>query len=263
MRRQGQAARDPKNACPATEAHAIRHPTVWRLTAPLRGPKTQLLRMLTLARLILHNAKVRGGLMAILSKVVQLYRAGGLAGLRDKIQWLRSPPPKGIDRKPYAQWIARYDTIDDRLRAAIRRRIAAFNHPPLISVVMPTYNPQPAWLEAAIESVRKQLYPHWELCIADDLSTNPAIRTLLEKYAREESRIKVVFREQNGHISAASNSGLHIAGGEWVALLDHDDLLAEHALYFVARGDGSSPEAERGAAVERVCRTASRCRHDS
>jgi len=234
MRRQGQAARDPKNACPATEAHAIRHPTVWRLTAPLRGPKTQLLRMLTLARLILHNAKVRGGLMAILSKVVQLYRAGGLAGLRDKIQWLRSPPPKGIDRKPYAQWIARYDTIDDRLRAAIRRRIAAFNHPPLISVVMPTYNPQPAWLEAAIESVRKQLYPHWELCIADDLSTNPAIRTLLEKYAREESRIKVVFREQNGHISAASNSGLHIAGGEWVALLDHDDLLAEHALYFVA-----------------------------
>jgi len=225
---------DKKIASQTAEIDALRRSTSWRLTAPLREPKTQLLRIHTLTSLIRRSVKARGGVTAILSKVVQLYREGGLAALRAKIQWLRSGPTGSIDRKLYSQWIERYDTLDDRLRTAIRRRIAAFNHAPLISVVMPTYNPQPEWLAEAIESVRNQLYPNWELCIADDVSTDPAIRTLLEKYARDDKRIKVVFREQNGHISAASNSGLQIASGEWVALLDHDDLLPEHALYCVA-----------------------------
>jgi glycosyltransferase involved in cell wall biosynthesis len=99
---------------------------------------------------------------------------------------------------------------------------------------MPVYNPKPEWLVEAIESVRKQIYQYWELCIADDASTDKRIRPILEHYAVEDPRIKVVFRDKNGHISAASNSALVLTTGEWVALMDQDDLLAEHAFFWVA-----------------------------
>lgn len=106
---------------------------------------------------------------------------------------------------------------------------------------MPTFNADPVWLSQAIESVRSQLYPHWELCIADDASTDPRIRPLLEQLAQQDTRIKLHLRAQNGHISAASNSALDMATGEWVALLDHDDLLSELALFALHNGSLPSP----------------------
>ena len=142
----------------------------------------------------------------------------------------------------YPEWIRRYDTLTDEARASLRQQIKVFPSRPVISVLMPVYNTNPVWLKEAIESVRNQIYPHWELCIADDASTDPTIRTLLEQYTREDGRIKVVFREQNGHISAASNSALELATGDWVALLDHDDLLSEHALFWVAETIHRHPE---------------------
>ena len=88
---------------------------------------------------------------------------------------------------------------------------------------MPVYNPPLPMLEAAIESVQRQLYPHWELCIADDASTDKSVRPLLRKYAESDPRIKVTLRERNGHISAASNSAIELASGEFIAFLDNDD----------------------------------------
>lgn len=163
-----------------------------------------------------------------------VYRREGFGGVKRKLTWMMAGAPGAIDPEDYANWISRHDRIDDAMRAAIGRRISEFVAAPLISVVMPVYNPRLEWLAEAIESVRGQLYPNWELCIADDQSPDPAIRALLERYAAVDSRIKVVFRETNGHISAASNSALGLATGKWVALLDHDDLLPEHALYCVA-----------------------------
>lgn len=117
-------------------------------------------------------------------------------------------------------------------------------HRPLISVVVPVYNVDERYLRECIESVRGQLYPHWELCIADDASTLAGVRTVLEEYARVDARIRVVYREENGHISAASNSALKLAGGEFVALLDHDDRLAPEALYEVIKLLNSHPDAD-------------------
>ncbi len=134
----------------------------------------------------------------------------------------------------YSEWIRRYDTLTDEARATMRAHTASYSHKPLISVVMPTYNPKPEWLIEAVESVLRQIYPYWELCIADDASSDKSIRPTLERYAQKDPRIKVVYREQNGHICAASNSALALATGEWVAFLDHDDLLTEHALFWVA-----------------------------
>jgi GT2 family glycosyltransferase len=114
----------------------------------------------------------------------------------------------------------------------------------LISVVMPTYNSSMEWLERCIDSVRGQVYPNWQLCIADDASSAPHMRPLLERYARRDARIKVTFREINGHISAASNSALELADGEWIALLDHDDELPPYALYEVAKSINAHPDAK-------------------
>jgi glycosyltransferase involved in cell wall biosynthesis len=107
-------------------------------------------------------------------------------------------------------------------------------NPPLISVVMPVYEAPDGYLRAAIDSVLQQLYPHWELCIADDASASPHIRRILEYYRASDPRIKVCYRSENGHISAATNSALALAEGSFVALLDHDDALPEYALYLVA-----------------------------
>ena len=97
---------------------------------------------------------------------------------------------------------------------------------PLISILLPVYNTNPKWLARAIGSLRRQLYPHWELCIVDDASTDPNVWETVRRQARRDKRLKILRRTKNGHICAASNDALRLATGEFVALLDHDDELA-------------------------------------
>lgn len=106
---------------------------------------------------------------------------------------------------------------------------------PLISVVVPVYNPDPALLREMIESVLAQSYPNWELCVADDCSTNKQVVEILKNYVEKDNRIHVVFRRENGHISQATNSAIDIVRGQFIALLDHDDLLDPDALLWVAK----------------------------
>jgi lipopolysaccharide biosynthesis protein/GT2 family glycosyltransferase len=140
---------------------------------------------------------------------------------------------KTADSRSYAKWIVEFDTLSDSMRKGMQMHIAKLKCKPLVSVVMPVYNPNIEWLKQAIDSVLIQIYQNWELCIADDASSDSAVRSTLEQYSQLDPRIKVIFRETNGHISEASNSALSLATGEWIALLDHDDLLAEHALFWV------------------------------
>jgi GT2 family glycosyltransferase len=143
-------------------------------------------------------------------------------------------PDMGDIERDYPAWIALHDRIDDETRRAIMADIARMPHPPLISVLMPVFNPRPDQLRQAIDSVRDQFYPWWELCIGDDASTDQAVIDILRDAAGRDHRIKLVRRAQNGHISAASNSALRLATGVFVALLDHDDVLPPHALHEVA-----------------------------
>lgn len=144
----------------------------------------------------------------------------------------------------YQRWIESYEALTNADRAAIAAHIQSLRDPPLISVVVPVYNTDEGHLRSMLDSVLAQLYPKWELCIADDASTAPHVRRVLEEYAKRDSRVKLVFREKNGHISAASNSALELAAGSHVALLDHDDLLSEHALYIAAVAIGDHPDAD-------------------
>jgi O-antigen biosynthesis protein len=144
----------------------------------------------------------------------------------------------------YQQWIYLYDILTKEDRNAIDQRLIHLTYKPLISIVMPVYNPSEKWLRLAIDSVINQIYPHWELCIADDASPGAHVREVLQEYQKKDARIKVTFRDKNGHISAASNSAIELVEGEFIALMDHDDELAEHALYMIAEELNNYPDAD-------------------
>jgi len=146
------------------------------------------------------------------------------------------------DPRDYPRWIQKYDTITKKTLERMRQRVKQWESHPLVSIVMPTYNTAEKWLRAAIDSVKQQIYQNWELCIADDASTQPQVRRILEEYAAKDSRIKVTFRSINGHISAASNSALELVTGELVTFLDHDDRLAPQALFWVVQDLMDYPE---------------------
>ncbi len=184
-------------------------------------------------------ALLRGpGLLGRVQRAWRIFGKSGWAGVR----WELGRRIGGYN--DYDKWVRRYDTLTPELRQKIEQRVALMKERPLISVVMPTYNPNPAWLREAIESVRAQIYPAWELCIADDASTSRDVRQILEEYTRSDPRIKVVFRPQNGHISASSNSAIELASGPWLVLMDHDDLLPAHALFWVADCIAAHPDVQ-------------------
>lgn len=149
-----------------------------------------------------------------------------------------------LQKVPYEQWIELNDTLTEDSKEKITQHIEILVHRPLISILMPTYNTPEIWLQKAINSIREQLYPYWELCIADDASTEPHVQRILEEYRQLDQRIRIVYRNNNGHISAASNSCLELAQGEFVALFDHDDELPPHALYLMAISINEHPSVD-------------------
>ncbi len=113
---------------------------------------------------------------------------------------------------------------------------------PVISVITPVYNTDPRWLIACIDSVGRQAYPHWQLCLCDDASTSTETRAVLD--AQSDPRIHVVRLDRNSHISAASNGALRAATGEFIALLDHDDELTPDALFEAAVHLNRAPDTD-------------------
>jgi O-antigen biosynthesis protein len=178
----------------------------------------------------------------------RLYRADNLSlQLRQFSEPTKGHNSSNLSLKPspsaYDCWL-RQNTLNDHGLRRLGNAAAIFKYQPLISVVMPTYNTPEKYLRAAIESVLKQVYANWELCIADDASTEPHVRRILEEFSSQDSRIKLSFRVENGHISAASNTALTLAKGEFVAFLDHDDVLTPDALYEAASFLNKQPDAD-------------------
>jgi len=224
-----------------------------RLTAPLRTSIMTARRLKRAATLLPAVIRRGGGLRPTLRKTLTVLRQQGIEGVLARWRWFHGQRPEEVleersgstipDRHDYTAWIERYDTLDESKRRQIIEQIRTWDSPPLISIIMPVFDPPLDLLRQAIDSVRSQLYPNWQLCIADDASTNPQVRTVLESVQAEDPRIKVVFRQHNGHISAASNSAIAIAQGQYLALMDNDDLIPEHALYWVARTLIEHPDA--------------------
>lgn len=148
------------------------------------------------------------------------------------------------DQDPYTRWCW-HNRMTPRLRDVLKQDAAQLvaASAPLVSVVVPAYNTPEKYLHELLECMAKQIYPRWELCIADDASPQPHVRRMLEKAASVDPRIKPIFRTENGHISRATNSALDIATGEFIALLDHDDVLPEDSLLHVAQAIARHPTA--------------------
>ncbi|MGR9072071.1 MAG: glycosyltransferase [Gammaproteobacteria bacterium] len=233
----------------------IHRSTSWWVTAPLRSVKRQSLRVGYYLDVIAKGIQLGGGIAGTIAKAVKILADEGAGGIKRRIRFVQhgcrrlegvdffDQPFAMVEKRSYDDWINRFDTISDASRVRFLNAVEGFRHHPLISVVMPVYNPPVELLDQAIRSVRGQLYPYWELCIADDRSTDPEVIRLLKKHVEEDARIKVTYRRRNGHISEASNSALKSAKGEFIALLDHDDLLSEHALFWVASEINENPGA--------------------
>jgi len=135
--------------------------------------------------------------------------------------------------RSYNDWVAKYDTPTPEQLDRLKKEAENLQYKPLVSVLLPTYSPNPLWLKKAVDSVLNQVYPNWELCLVDDASPDANVPKLLESLAQRDARIKILVRKTNGHIAQATNSALTLAKGDWVTFLDHDDELAPHALLYM------------------------------
>ena len=115
------------------------------------------------------------------------------------------------------------------LNERIKKELNSFQKNPLISIIMPVYNVEPKWLDLAIKSIENQWYENWELCIADDKSTNQETIDYLKNL--NNPKIQTIFLEKNQNISAASNEALSLTIGEYITLMDNDDEITPDALY--------------------------------
>lgn len=128
-----------------------------------------------------------------------------------------------INQNAYIKWFNEQNKIEEYKK---------FKYNPKISIIIPTYNVSEKLLTECLDSVLNQSYTNFEICIADDKSTSEETLNTLKKY-EDNKKVKIVYRQKNGHISEASNTALKLATGEFVALLDNDDVLQKDALYYV------------------------------
>lgn len=196
---------------------AVMRSRSWRWTQKLRDVGSH-------ARQVRQLVRQQGGLSHALQKTVALLFKQGPKAVVSAMSRVAD------QHLSYSEWIERNEA-PVALYPRLKEKCLSWQHQPMVSVLMPTYNSPLNFLAQAIESVQAQVYPHWQLCIADDASPNSEVQAFLKEAARNDPRISIVLRTDNGHISESSNSALGIARGEWVALLDHDDLLHPLALY--------------------------------
>lgn len=140
---------------------------------------------------------------------------------------------KRIINKAFPKFFIKYKYKQPQLTPQIEQEIQSFQKKPLISILIPVYNVDPKWLQKAIESVQKQWYTNWEICIVDDKSTNK--ETLQYLRSLNNDKIKIKYSTTNKNIAGASNEAVNMANGEYLALLDNDDELTHDALYEVVK----------------------------
>ncbi len=159
-------------------------------------------------------------------------------------EFLIKVPPREVGSEPpeaqYQRWLERHRSTHQDV-AKMKAAIEAFSYTPVISVVTPVYDTDEIWLRKAVESVRAQIYPHWELCLVNDGSTQPHVREILDQYVAAEPRVRVEHLPGNQGIAGASTHGFRLATGDFVALLDHDDELPPEALFEVVKRLNEDP----------------------
>lgn len=161
--------------------------------------------------------------------------------LQELWETMKGAPFNPLTTWAYTLWRELID-LPNRLTESTCQ-LFANGEPIAFSILMPVYNPTTEHLNVAIRSVIEQDYPYWELCLADDASSSPDVRPLLEEWCARDSRIKVTFRSSNGHIAQATNTALDMSRYPYIALLDQDDVLTPDALQVMAASIEKNPDA--------------------
>lgn len=138
----------------------------------------------------------------------------------------------GAMDKSYPFWV---DFDEPRALEKMKSTFTPAQSEVKFSIILPTYNTDPIYLRECIDSILQQTHKNWELCIADDASTNANTISTLKSYAKKHANIKLNLLSENGHISKASNAALSMVTSDYVLLLDHDDTLPAHTLSFFAK----------------------------
>ena len=224
--------------------HALQTSTSWKVTAPLRWGNHQLRKVRLGVRALQNLHAHHGGWVSLSRGGLRIIKREGIAGLRQQlIKGLNLRTPERLSSRvsaefssdPYAAWVQSQQAAIEKMRLQRDVLLEQLNHRPLFSIVVPVYNPPEQLLRQMLDSVLEQFYPDWELCIAEDASSESYVRSVLAEYsARSQGHLKIHWRADNGHICVASNDALALARGEYVVLVDHDDLLAPHALLSMA-----------------------------
>lgn len=136
------------------------------------------------------------------------------------------------------------DQQNEMLHSDMLLQIEQFEHKPLISVLVPMYNPMMEWLPRVVECLQEQVYSNWELCICDDGSTKSAGREYMAIAEKHDPRIRLLCNEKNGGISCATNTALQAAKGEYIALLDQDDEITSDALFWMVKRINEQPDVD-------------------
>ena len=185
-------------------------------------------------RMFFHYMVSADGVRALVNKAVRHLKRGGIFQRHRIGSWLyRSYVSRPASGRTYQDWLKRHDPGSIKPSAT---------HAPLVSVLLPVHNTPIHFLKRCLDSVLAQTWENWELCVADDASTDPDVHVVLREYATRDARIRIAWRTRNGHISAASNSALELAQGDYVALLDHDDELHPSALTIVMHAWAVHPQ---------------------
>ena len=175
----------------------------------------------------------------LVDKGVQYLRYNGVAPFVQKsfqkIAGAKNKPPV------YSKWILKHLPSERELRQQSKQ---VFDYSPRISIVVPLYKTPEKYLAELIQSVQKQSYSNWELVLSDGSGENSPLTGLLQKYEKQDSRIRVLHNGKQLHIAENTNAAIREATGDYIAFADHDDLLTPNALYEIVRALNNDPEIE-------------------
>lgn len=159
-------------------------------------------------------------------KGMEYLKAYGVRALAGKV-W-KKVSQKRVAAQDYTEWLPRHLPTSAELK---QQRSIKFEYAPKISLVVPLYKTKPEYLQALVDSLKAQTYSNWELCLSDGSGKDSPLTEILEKYKKEDGRIKVISNEKALQISENTNAAISIATGDYIAFGDHDDVLTAHAFY--------------------------------
>ena len=128
----------------------------------------------------------------------------------------------------YHEWFKKHRIKEAELK---KQKEHVFAYAPKISLLVPVFNTPEEYFREMVESVQKQSYANWELCLADGSQEGHIVKQLIQEYAAADPRIRYTFLDQNYGISGNTNKALELATGEYIGLFDHDDLLEPDILF--------------------------------